>query len=53
VLVGCDGEEVAQGGRDEGGELLLGEELEEGGFVVVKGALEGGHVLHCEAWRFE
>lgn len=37
-----DGEEIAEGGRQERGELLFGEEFEERGFAVVEGALEGG-----------
>ena len=41
-----DGEEVAEGGGEEGGELSFGEELEEGGFVVVEGGVEGCHELH-------
>ena len=40
------GEEVSQGGGEEGRELLFREEFEEGGFVVVEGGLEGGEVLH-------
>ncbi len=41
-----DGEEVAQGGGDEGCELGFGEEFEEGGFVLVEGRVEGSHELH-------
>lgn len=37
MSVGCDCEEVAEGGGKEGGELGFGEELEERGFVGVKG----------------
>jgi len=52
MAVGGDGEEVAQGGRDEGCELSFGEEFEEGGFVLVEGRVEGGHELHVgrEKW---
>lgn len=46
VSVCGDGEEVAEGGGEEGGELSFGEELEEGGFVVVEGGVEGCHELH-------
>lgn len=40
------GEEVAKGGGKEGGELGLGEELEEGGFVVIQGGIESCQKLH-------
>ena len=43
-----DGEEVAQRWGEQGGELLLGEELEEGGFEVVDAGLEGREELHLD-----
>lgn len=46
MSVGCDGEEVTQGGREEAGELGFGEEFEEGRFGIVEGRVEGGHELH-------
>ena len=36
VAVRGEGEEVAQGGREKGCELLFGEELEEGGLLRVE-----------------
>lgn len=41
-----DGQEVAERGRQQGVELLLGEDLEERGLLVVEGAPEGGDELH-------
>lgn len=49
MTVGGDGKEIAEGWRDERGELLLGEELKERGFVVIEGALESRHKLHFGA----
>lgn len=49
MAVGGDGKEIAEGWRDERGELLFGEELEEGGFVVIEGALKSRHKLHFGA----
>ena len=46
VSGGGDGEEVAEGGGQQGRELLFGEELEEGGFEVVDAGLERGEELH-------
>ena len=46
VAVGGDGEEIAEGRRQERGELLFGEEFEEGGFECVNVGLEGRYVLH-------
>ena len=46
MSVGCDREEVTQGGWKEAGELGFGEEFEEGGFGIVEGRVEGGHKLH-------
>ena len=46
MSVGCDSEEVSKGRGEEGGELSFGEEFEEGGFMVIKGRLEGCHELH-------
>lgn len=46
----CDGEQVAKGGWEERGELLLGKKFKERGFLVIEGALEGGHELHDYAW---
>jgi hypothetical protein len=37
VSLGCDGEQVAERGREEGCELGFGEEFEEGGLRVVEG----------------
>ena len=46
MSMGRDGEEVAEGGREEGVELLLGENLEEGRLLLVKGAPKGRDELH-------
>jgi hypothetical protein len=46
MSVGGDSEEVSKGRGEEGGELSFREEFEEGGFMVVKGRLEGCHELH-------
>ncbi len=36
MAMGCDGEEVAEGWREEGGKLGFGEKFEERGFVVIE-----------------
>ena len=41
MTVRCDGEKISEGGREKGGELLFGEEFEEGRLMVVEGALKG------------
>ena len=46
MSMGCNSKEVSQGWWQERGELLFGEEFEERGFVVIEGALKGGHELH-------
>lgn len=48
VAVREDRQEVPQSGREEGGELLFGEKLEEGGLAVVEGAAEGGNEFHFD-----
>lgn len=52
VAVRGDGEEVAERWREEGGELLLGEDFEEGGFELVEAVLETLHVLHGGLWEW-
>jgi hypothetical protein len=51
MSVGCDSKEVSKGGREERGKLRFGEEFEEGGFMVVKGRVEGCHELHLGVQR--
>ena len=48
MAVRCDGEKIAKRGRYERVELLLGEDFEEGGFLVVNASLEGGHEFHFD-----
>lgn len=44
--MGRDGEQVAERGWQERGELLFREQLEKGGFEVVDAILEGRQKLH-------
>lgn len=48
-----DGEQVAQCGRQQRVQLLLGQDLEEGRLLVVKGAPEGRDELHGGGWRID
>ena len=46
VSVRGDGEEVAEGRREEGSELLFGEEFEQRGLEIVYTVLQAGEELH-------
>ncbi len=46
MSVGCKSEKVAEGGREETGELLFGEEFEDGGLGRIDRAEEGWDELH-------